>query len=323
MELGDALSILLTFAFFIWMFWPRRKGDTQLAPDGPESEPYRIYTRKFDREILGRNVRSQLMSLSPDMAKGHFDLSKDRWLQSQKLAREYYHQLAANESGPSSLEHSLTHTAVQILVDQSGSMKGEPMAWTAAGVRALTDSLLALGCSVAVTGYTTAGWHGGFPRQQWLANMRPKRPGRLCATLYITYKSFQDQTFDEVAWLEMLDPNILRENIDGEAFEWGETKLLERPEAHKVLLVLSDGAPVDDSTLAANGPAYLERHLLSVVSRLMNEKRVFVAGIGLDYGVWRYFPHHRTARTSAEVVQSGVALIDEAVASASAAESPD
>jgi cobaltochelatase CobT len=175
------------------------------------------------------------------------------------------------------------NAAILFLVDQSGSMKGEPMAWVAAGLRHLADDLAHAGGSVEIVGFTTAGWRGGFAREKWLANKRPKRPGRLCALLYIRYKKFEEPTLLSDAWKAMLDPNILRENVDGEALVWASEKLAERGEQRKMLVVVSDGAPVDDSTLMENGESYLHNHLQRTVAEIQALGRFPLAAIGVNY----------------------------------------
>lgn len=260
-----------------------RKQARKSVPDGPENEPYRIFTTEFDVVVDGRNVANHLPSLSPDFGKGYLDSDFD-WRAQVKAAEALCNKPKGHEFEDGD-RLRLANVAVLLFVDQSGSMKGQRMARVAAGLHQLYADLTLAGASVAVVGFTTAGWHGGFARQKWMAEKKPKRPGRLCALMYIDYVSFADSDWDSASWRQMLNPNLLRENVDGEALLWAEKRLVLQPEHRKVLTIISDGAPVDDSTLLENGPSYLWRHWKKVVSEIEARADVELMAIGIDYRV--------------------------------------
>lgn len=297
--------------FFCWLFWAfyRRNRNVEVS-DGPVDEPYKIYTTEFDQELPARSLDQRLAGLSFDSAKGHFQLSRDAWNIQSAQALEIAQTLetAIVPVGPPETQASLNDAAILLLVDQSGSLKGGPMTWTAAGVRHLGRELSRRGANVAILGFSTAGWHGGFARQKWLNSGRPRRPGRLCALLHIVYQDFDEQDLSDEAWHQMLNPNLLRENVDGEAIEWAERFVLKRAENYKAIVVLSDGASVDDSTLCENGPSYLERHLLQTIGRILAEGEVGLGAIGLGDDVGRYYPSSRRVEDASELVIAGLAL---------------
>ncbi|WP_217570286.1 cobalamin biosynthesis protein CobT [Mesorhizobium sp. GbtcB19] len=185
----------------------------------------------------------------------------------------------------------LANTVVSILVDQSGSMRGQKILYTAASVDIAQEFLRTLCTKVEVLGFTTRTWRGGNSRHTWDADGRPKNPGRLNDLLHIVYRDASDTRQSSIGHTikPMLRPDLLKENIDGEAIEWAAGRLRERPEARKILLVISDGAPVDDSTLQANGPRYLHDHLLQVVRHLEATGDVELLAIGLAFEVDNYY----------------------------------
>jgi cobaltochelatase CobT len=280
-----------------------------MVDDGPEDEPYRIFTREFDRMIAATDLPAVLREASPDVAKGY--LAKNDWQWRAQIARaeDIYGQLAELLPLEAGEADTLHDAAVLLMIDQSGSMRGEPMAWAAAGVRRLSDELGRRGANVAVAGYTTAGWHGGFARRKWRRERRPARPGRLCALLHIVYRPFDGTSLEENAWRQMLNPDVLRENVDGEALEWGADYLKNRPERRRILLVVSDGAPVDDATLFANGPSYMHRHFLKVRDTLLDAKTPELLAIGVGYRVSEFYPVSREAVDAGELAEAGLGLV--------------
>ena len=198
--------------------------------------------------------------------------------------------------------------AICLLVDQSGSMRDDPIAHTAATVRGVSQAWTAAGARIAVFGFSTVGWHGGKARQDWLWNGQPKRPGRLCALLHVIYKDF-DRPFDDDDWAAMLYPDLLRENIDGEAIVWAAGMLCQRHEAHKALIVVSDGAPVDDITLLHNGPSYLERHLRATIRAIEQGHDIHIAALGVGFAVDRYYALSETAKRLEDLPVAFNALI--------------
>jgi cobaltochelatase CobT len=150
------------------------------------------------------------------------------------------------------------------------------------------------GVPLAVAGFTTVGWRGGPARRQWQAAGQPKRPGRLCALLHIQYRNF-DGPLSEEDIRAMAHPGVLRENVDGEAIEWAVGELMSRPERNKVLVVLSDGAPVDDSTIMENGSNFLVRHILRVIADTEKASLVRLGAVGIEYRVDGYYSSSKDA----------------------------
>jgi cobaltochelatase CobT len=291
---GEWLNLLLAFVFFGGIFWlslrsrraKRRRGPVS---DGPENETYRVYTEEFDRELAGREIDQQLLAASPDYRSGWFKLGKDRWRQEIHLADKLVEDHRSSFQSALGDTSSLRGSAVTFLIDQSGSMEGDAMRWAAVACRLAAEHLEPLGCQVEILGFSTAGWRGGFAYQQWVRKGRPKRPGRLCALLHIAYKSFGQSTLDRRDWEAMLNPNVLRENVDGEALQWAATRLLQASSPLKHLIVLSDGAPVDDATLMHNGLSYLVRHLRIVIDELQRDERIDLSAIGIRHVVSEYY----------------------------------
>jgi cobaltochelatase CobT len=182
-----------------------------------------------------------------------------------------------------------------LLIDQSGSMKGAPIAAAASSVGLISEALTQMGVATEILGFTTAGWQGGFPRQQWLTQGRPKRPGRLCALAHIVYKRADEAEWSAESRDAFLHPDVLRENVDGEALEWAEARLLALPASRKLLIILSDGAPVDDATLFSNGPGYLMRHLHATIARIQREENVALGAVGIEHDVEQLYRHARKA----------------------------
>lgn len=276
-----ALAAVPLALLFYLAFRSNPKPKRAIAEDWPH-EPYRVYTGEFDVILQGNDIRKRLEDLSPDAAAGKFERSDLAWNLQVSAAEEFASEAEQQFGGHGHCPAVLTNTAVLVLVDQSGSMRGLPMAWVAGGVRRLCTELCEAGASVQIVGYSTAGWWGGFPRQQWMKDGQPARPGRLCALLHIVYKSFDEAEWGDHSWRAMLDPNILRENIDGETILWAALELRKRPEERKILVIVSDAAPVDDSTLFENGEEFLMRHLVAVVSEVeeANDIDLYAIGVG-------------------------------------------
>jgi cobaltochelatase CobT len=191
--------------------------------DGPEDEIYRVFTQEFDRTIPAKLLPASLREASPDGEKGYLEKDDRQWRAQIDRAEDVFGRMADPLPLEAGQADTLCNAAILIMVDQSGSLRGEPMAWVAAGVRRLSEELCRRGANVAVAGFTTAGWHGGFAQRKWRGEGRPSRPGRLCALLHILYKPFDSEELDENDWRHMLNPDVLRENVDGEALEWGRT----------------------------------------------------------------------------------------------------
>lgn len=181
-------------------------------------------------------------------------------------------------------------TCVSMLLDNSGSMRGRPISIAAISTDILARTLERCQVKVEILGFTTKLWKGGDARKKWLEEGSPEKPGRLNDLRHIIYKRA------DMPWRRarsnlglMMKEGLLKENIDGEALEWAHSRLLKRSEARKILMVISDGAPVDDSTLYANTPSYLEKHLRDVIAMIEQKGQVELVAIGIGHDVTRYY----------------------------------
>lgn len=181
-------------------------------------------------------------------------------------------------------------TVVTLLIDNSGSMRGRPITVAATCADILARTLERCGVKVEILGFTTKAWKGGQAREQWLASGKPQTPGRLNDLRHIIYKSA------DAPWRRarsnlglMMREGLLKENIDGEALIWAHNRLLARREQRRILMMISDGAPVDDSTLSVNPGNYLERHLRAVIDRIETRSPVELLAIGIGHDVTRYY----------------------------------
>ncbi len=181
-------------------------------------------------------------------------------------------------------------TIVSVLIDNSGSMRGRPIAIAAICADILTRTLERCGVATEVLGFTTRAWKGGQSREAWLADGRPGNPGRLNDLRHIIYKRADEPYRHARRNLGlMMREGLLKENIDGEALLWAHHRLIARPEERRILMVISDGAPVDDSTASANGGTYLERHLRQVIEWIERRSPVELIAIGIGHDVTRYY----------------------------------
>ncbi len=200
-------------------------------------------------------------------------------------------------------------TVVSLLIDNSGSMRGRPIIMAAVSTDILARTLERCGVKVEILGFTTRAWKGGQSREHWLAHGKPADPGRLNDLRHIIYKAA------DAPWRRvrnnlglMLNENILKENIDGEALLWAYRRLMARPEQRRILLVISDGAPVDDSTLSINRSDYLDAHLHRIIDYIQNRSPVELLAIGIGHDVTRYY---QRAVTLTDASQLGGALVEE------------
>ena len=181
-------------------------------------------------------------------------------------------------------------TIVTLLIDNSGSMRGRPITIAAICADILSRTLERCSVKVEILGFTTKNWKGGKSREIWNKNSKPKNPGRLNDLRHIIYKSADTQWRMAKNNLGlMLKEGILKENIDGEAINWAFSRLKKRKEERKILMVISDGAPVDDSTLSVNSGDYLEKHLKRTVKYIENRSDVEILAIGIGHDVSRYY----------------------------------
>jgi cobaltochelatase CobT len=181
-------------------------------------------------------------------------------------------------------------TVVTLLIDNSGSMRGRPISVAAMSADILARTLERCGVKVEILGFTTRSWKGGLARERWVREGRPKSPGRLNDLRHIVYKSADQQWRRSRRSLGlMLREGLLQENIDGEALLWAYHRLMARSEQRRVLMVISDGAPVDDATLSANPGNLLERHLREVIAFIEKRSPVELTAIGIGHDVTRYY----------------------------------
>ena len=181
-------------------------------------------------------------------------------------------------------------TVVSLLIDNSGSMRGRPITVAAMSADILARTLERCGVKVEILGFTTRSWKGGSSREKWVDAGKPKTPGRLNDLRHIVYKG-ADQPWRRARKNLglMLREGLLKENIDGEALMWAHQRLMGRPEQRRILMVISDGAPVDDATLSANPGNYLERHLRDAIHFIENKSDVEITAIGIGHDVTRYY----------------------------------
>ncbi|TJV00824.1 MAG: cobaltochelatase subunit CobT, partial [Mesorhizobium sp.] len=181
-------------------------------------------------------------------------------------------------------------TVVSLVLDNSGSMRGRPITVAATCADILARTLERCGVSVEILGFTTRAWKGGQAREKWLKDGKPSNPGRLNDLRHIIYKSADHPWRRARRNLGlMMREGLLKENIDGEALLWAHNRLIGRPEQRKILMMISDGAPVDDSTLSVNPGNYLERHLRAVIDLIETRSPVELLAIGIGHDVTRYY----------------------------------
>ncbi|MDV3049586.1 MAG: cobaltochelatase subunit CobT [Planktomarina sp.] len=297
-------------------------GEAPLEPPQPqpisEADPnYVVYQTKFDEEIRAEDLAEpeeldrlrayldqQLEPLKGAVGRlanklqrrlqakqnrsWEFDL-EEGILDAGRLAR-----VVANPTTPLSFkveqDTEFRDTCVTLLLDNSGSMRGRPISIAAICADVLARTLERCSVKVEILGFTTRAWKGGQSREDWLAEGRPQSPGRLNDLRHIIYKNA------DAPWRRarpnlglMMKEGLLKENIDGEALEWAHRRMTIRTEARKILMVISDGAPVDDSTLSVNSANYLEKHLRDVISMVERRRQVELLAIGIGHDVTRYY----------------------------------
>jgi cobaltochelatase CobT len=193
-------------------------------------------------------------------------------------------------------------TVVTLLLDNSGSMRGRPIMVAACCADILARTLERCGVKVEILGFTTRAWKGGHAREAWLNALKPPLPGRLNDLRHIVYKSA------DAPWRRsrrnlglMMREGLLKENIDGEALAWAHSRLIARPEQRRILMMISDGAPVDDSTLSVNSGSYLERHLRQVINEIETRSSVELLAIGIGHDVTRYYRRAVTVTDAEEL----------------------
>jgi cobaltochelatase CobT len=203
-------------------------------------------------------------------------------------------------------------TVVTLLIDNSGSMRGRPISIAAISADILARTLERCGVKTEILGFTTRAWKGGQSRETWLAAGRSPQPGRLNDVRHIVYKQADEPWRRARNSLGlMMREGLLKENIDGEALLWAHGRLIARPEERRILMVISDGAPVDDSTLSVNSGSYLERHLRQVIDWIERKSPVELIAIGIGHDVTRYY---KRAVTIMDAEQLGGTIIEQLAA---------
>ena len=278
---------------------------------------YKSYTEEFDEIIkaedlendkeltrLRKNLDQQLLQLKNFISKlanklqrkllakqnrsWNFDL-EEGLLDTSKLTRvimDPFNSLSFKKEK----DIEFKDTLVTILIDNSGSMRGKPISVAAICADILARTLERCSVKVEILGFTTKHWKGGSSREKWMKNDKPNLPGRLNDLRHIVYKSA------DTPWRQaknnmglMLKEGLLKENIDGEALKWAYNKMSKRKEERKILMIISDGAPVDDSTLSTNTSDYLEANLQSTVKWIENKTNIELLAIGIGHDVTRYY----------------------------------
>ena len=290
----------------------RKKGKSALGDIN-----YKTYTEEFDEIIkaeelenteeltrLRKNLDQQLLQLKNFISKlanklqrkllakqnrsWNFDL-EEGLLDTSKLPRiimDPFNSLSFKKEK----DIEFKDTLVTILIDNSGSMRGKPISVAAICADILSRTLERCAVKVEILGFTTKHWKGGSSREKWMKNDKPTLPGRLNDLRHIIYKSA------DTPWRQaknnmglMLKEGLLKENIDGEALKWAYNKMNRRKEERKILMVISDGAPVDDSTLSTNTSDYLESNLKKTVKWIENKTNIELLAIGIGHDVTRYY----------------------------------
>jgi cobaltochelatase CobT len=202
-------------------------------------------------------------------------------------------------------------TCVTLLLDNSGSMRGRPIMVAAMCADILGRTLERVGVKTEILGFTTRAWKGGQAREKWLAAGKPPQPGRLNDLRHIVYKAADEPWRRAKRNLGlMMREGLLKENIDGEALTWAHNRIIARPEQRKILMVISDGAPVDDSTLSVNAGNYLEAHLRRVIQEIETRSSVELTAIGIGHDVTRYY---KKAVTIVDAEQLGGAMTEQLI----------
>lgn len=304
--------------------------------EDPSTFDYRVYTEEFDEVVAANDLcdedeltrlraylDSQLTGLQGVVTKLANRLQR-RLMAQQNRSWDFDQEeglldaarLARVVISPG---HSLSYkveqdqefkdTVVTLLIDNSGSMRGRPISIAAISADIMARTLERCGVKVEILGFTTRAWKGGQSREKWLAGGKPAQPGRLNDLRHIIYKKADEPMRRARKNLGlMMREGLLKENIDGEALLWAHTRLLARPEDRRILMVISDGAPVDDSTLSVNSAGYLEQHLRKVIDWIEKQSPIQLVAIGIGHDVTRYY---KRAVTIMDVEQLGGTIIEQ------------
>ena len=297
--------------------------------DFPESFGYHVFTRSFDEEINAEDLSTpeelerhrvfldkELRSFSSVIARLANRLQR-RLMAQQNRAWEFdldegvldvarLTRVVIDPMHPLSFKREtdveFRDTVVTLLLDNSGSMRGRPILVAACCADILARTLERCGVKVEILGFTTKAWKGGHAREEWLKQGKPSEPGRLNDLRHIIYKTADSPWRRAKRSLAlMMREGLLKENIDGEALAWAHSRLLARPEHRRILMMISDGAPVDDSTLSVNSSSYLEHHLRHVIHEIETRSPVELIAIGIGHDVTRYYSRAVTITDPSEL----------------------
>jgi cobaltochelatase CobT len=271
--------------------------------------PYRAYTKVNDRTINNAQIIDAIREYpdsrfpAPDFSAFH------------KTAQSLYQAPAFKLA--EALRDCASGVAVSLLVDHSGSLRGETACQLASVVGAVSCCLTAAKVSNEILGFTTRSWHGGKSRAAWLKS-GDAFPGRVCDLLHIVHRPFAESSalaFEELRRMTL--PALCKENIDGEALEWAVGRLRAAAATRRILLVVSDGAPVDDSTLLANHPSFLTSHLQAVTAAIVAQSDVELYALSVERDHWlpHYYPQYAVASDIGEIAQIALPFVASIVAS--------
>src|SRR5215467_277450 len=258
----------------------------------PPPQDYRAYTTEFDGVIHGDEIPALAgpeleASFQEKVSGAEPELS--RW----RTAAEPAAVEAARAHASKHSVDDLKDTVACLLLDHSGSLRGQPAVLATAIAEIVADYWSRIGIRYEILGFTTLSWKGGRSRKKWIESGRPPNPGRLCDLLHIVYRTADDQYSGAPRSIRnLMREELTKENVDGEAVAWAAGRLRNRHQARKILIVVSDGGPVDDSTLAANAPDYLDRHLRKVIASINAAGDIWLIGIGLGHDVASYYARH-------------------------------
>ncbi len=279
-----------------------------------DSEELAFLRRNLDQQLSGLHGmisklanRLQRMLMAQQRRSWDFDL-EEGMLDTARLTRVVTNPLHALSFKVEN-ETDFKDTVVTLLIDNSGSMRGRPITIAAMCADILARTLERCGVKVEILGFTTKAWKGGKSRLKWLENDKPAKPGRLNDLRHIIYKTADNpwrRTRNNLGL--MLKEGLLKENIDGESLLWAHSRLMNRTEERRILMVISDGAPVDDSTLSTNNANYLEDHLRGVIDWIEKRSPVELLAIGIGHDVTRYY---QNAITVMDADQLGGAITEQ------------
>ena len=312
------------------IMYPQNEFTTQYQTD------YSIYSSNYDeiidaKDLVTNDESLRLRNQLDNLIKPHIStigklanrlqrllLAKQNtsWnfnLEEGILDNARLHRVIANPSYPLSFkeetENQFKDTVVTLLIDNSGSMRGRSISLAAICADIIGSTLERCQIKTEILGFTTKHWKGGDSKKLWMINGSRANPGRLNDIRHIIYKSADNSWRRSRRYFgAMLREGLLKENVDGEALAWSHERLLKRPEERKILIVISDGAPVDDSTLSANREDYLDNHLRQIILQIEKDSPIELQAIGIGHDVTKYYKNALTINRAEEL---GEVLLDE------------